>query len=97
MTSWHKKDLKSELQQTADAARAVTVKFADLMVASFGFVSALAWNDAVGSLFKPGGKLQFLNGGVWMYAVMVTLIALFVTYWRTKLMPPAAQPRPSPG
>ena len=53
----------------------------ELLIASaFGFVAALAWNDAVKSLFAKGGSLEFVSKtGVWIYPIIVTLLAVMVT------------------
>lgn len=51
-----------------------------LSTAAFGLVAALAWNEAIQSLFKEGGKLHFLSqGGVWIYALLVTVLAVIIT------------------
>ena len=56
------------------------------LISAFGLVAALAWNEAVQSLFKEGGILFFIRkSGVWAYAVFVTIIAVLVTIWITKL------------
>jgi hypothetical protein len=53
-------------------------KTSTLMMAAFGFVAALAWNDAIQSLFKTFiGEIN----QVWakfIYAVIVTLILVIV-------------------
>jgi hypothetical protein len=60
----------------------VADKLATLITAAFGFVAALAWNDAVKSLFANGGVLDvFGKYGIWFYAVLVTLIAVMITIW----------------
>lgn len=58
----------------------VVEKLAALIAAAFGLIAALAWNDAIKSLFAEGGVLYFLaKGGPWIYAVIVTIIAVFAT------------------
>ncbi|MCX6665655.1 MAG: DUF5654 family protein [Euryarchaeota archaeon] len=60
----------------------VVEKIAALMTAAFGLVAALAWNEAIGGLFKVGGPLYFLaTYGVWAYAIFVTLLAVVMTIW----------------
>jgi len=60
----------------------VIEKISALIVTAFGLVAALAWNDAIRSLFQEDGFLYFLaNGGPWIYAILVTIIAVFVTVW----------------
>ncbi|MFH1400231.1 MAG: DUF5654 family protein [Nanoarchaeota archaeon] len=60
----------------------VVEKIAALITAAFGLVAALAWNGAIQSLFAEGGPLYFLAaGGVWIYAVFVTILAVVMTIW----------------
>lgn len=60
----------------------VIEKIAALITAAFGLVAALAWNEAIGSLFKEGGALYFLaSSGPWAYAILVTVIAVVATIW----------------
>lgn len=54
-------------------------QMASLVTAGFGLVAALAWNDAIQSLFK-----LFLpeTGEVWakfIYAVLITVMVVFIT------------------
>jgi len=61
-------------------------KLAALITAAFGLVAALAWNDAIKSLFAEGGPLFFMASyGIWGYAILVTVIAVFATIWIGKL------------
>lgn len=59
----------------------VIEKLAALITAAFGLVAALAWNDAIKSLFVcPDGALCALaGGGPWVYAILVTILAVFAT------------------
>ncbi len=54
-------------------------KIAALITAAFGLVAALAWNSAIQEIFR----LVFGDqSGLWamiLYAVIVTIIAVFVT------------------
>jgi len=60
----------------------VIEKLETLLTAAFGLVAALAWNGAIASLFAEGGALSFLaGGGPWIYAILVTVIAVVVTMW----------------
>lgn len=57
-----------------------------LMTAAFGLIAALAWNEAIKGLFAEGGALFFMaKFGVWVYAIFVTLLAVMVTIWISKL------------
>ena len=66
----------------------VTEKIAALMTAAFGLVAALAWNDAIKALFAgpcgsegAGALCAFSSGGPWVYAIIVTIIAVIATIW----------------
>ncbi|MFH0986908.1 MAG: DUF5654 family protein [Candidatus Micrarchaeota archaeon] len=62
-----------------------------LMTAAFGLVAALAWNEAIKSLFAEGGALHSLaDYGPWVYAIIVTIIAVMATIWIGKLASKAA-------
>jgi hypothetical protein len=66
--------------------RNVLIKISELMTTAFGLVAALAWNQAIQSLFKEGGPLYFVSiYGIWVYALLVTFIAVFCNYldWAT--------------
>ena len=57
-------------------------KLSALMTAAFGLVAALAWNDAIKSLFAEGGPLYFMAAsGIWGYAIVVTILAVVMTIW----------------
>ena len=66
----------------------VTEKIAALITAAFGLVAALAWNDAIKSLFVgpcgtegAGALCKLSSGGPWVYAIIITIVAVFVTLW----------------
>ena len=60
----------------------VIEKLAALITAAFGLVAALAWNDAIKSLFMEGGPLYFMaTWGPWAYAIFVTILAVIMTIW----------------
>jgi uncharacterized membrane protein len=64
----------------------VLEKLTQLVTAAFGLVAALAWNDAIKSLFVEGGVLEFLSAsGQWAYAVLVTVLAVTVTIYLGRL------------
>lgn len=69
----------------------VIEKIAALVTAAFGLVAALAWNDAIKALFvgpcgtEGAGALCSLSaGGPWVYAIVVTILAVVVTIWIAK-------------
>ena len=66
----------------------VIEKVSALVIASFGLVAALAWNDAIKALFvgpcgtENAGALCMLSaGGPWVYAIFVTILAVLATIW----------------
>ena len=70
----------------------VVEKFAALITAAFGLVAALAWNDAIKALFKgpcgaegAGALCALSSGGPWVYAVIVTILAVIATIWIGKV------------
>ena len=59
----------------------VIEKLAALITAAFGLVAALAWNGAIQETFK---KIFGENGSLWsmfIYAVVVTILAVIATIW----------------
>jgi len=68
----------------------VIEKLAVLITTAFGLIAALAWNDAIRSLFAEGGPLYFLAAyGVWAYALIVTVIAVVAAVWIGKVSEPS--------
>lgn len=64
----------------------VVDKLAALITAAFGLVAALAWNDAIKSLFMEGGVLEKIaSGGPWVYAILVTIVAVVAAIWIGKI------------
>jgi hypothetical protein len=70
----------------------VIEKLAALITAAFGLVAALAWNDAIKALFvgpcgtEGAGALCMLSsGGPWVYALLVTVLAVIATIWIAKV------------
>ena len=56
------------------------------VTAAFAMIVALAWNEAIKSMFAEGGKLHFLaKQGVWVYALVVTILAVLVTVYIGKV------------
>jgi uncharacterized membrane protein len=54
-------------------------QLANLVTTAFGLVAALAWNEAIQSWFKSQEMLT--AGGPWLYAVLVSVIAVLATMW----------------
>lgn len=67
-------------------------KIAALITAAFGLVAALAWNDAIKALFVgpcgtegAGALCALSSGGPWVYAIVVTILAVIATIWIGKV------------
>jgi len=54
-------------------------KIAALVTAAFGLVAALAWNDAIKTIFKEIFGEQSTIGPMLLYAIVVTIIAVILT------------------
>ena len=54
-------------------------KIAALVTAAFGLVAALAWNDAIKTIFKEIFGDESTIGPMLLYAVIVTIIAVILT------------------
>jgi len=56
-----------------------------LATSAFGLVAALAWNEAIQSLFKQifGAKGSIIS--LFLYAIVVTIIAVWVTSKLSKI------------
>ncbi|MBC8449695.1 MAG: hypothetical protein H8D78_18335 [Chloroflexi bacterium] len=52
-------------------------KISGLIAAAFGLIAALAWNDAISAWVQSWG----IGGGPWVYAIIVTILAVLVTIW----------------
>ncbi len=52
---------------------------AALITAAFGLVAALAWNDAIKALFKSVFGANESLPAMFSYAIIVTVLAVFVT------------------
>ena len=55
-------------------------KFSELITTALGLVAALAWNDAIQSLFTEYlGSAGAALASKFIYAVLITLIVIFAT------------------
>ncbi len=70
----------------------VIEKLAALITAAFGLVAALAWNDVIKALFKgpcgtegAGALCSLSSGGPWVYAILVTILAVFASIYIGKV------------
>lgn len=77
------------VDKTKQAATDLTIRFADMIVAAGGIVAALSWNDAIKSLFAEGGVFfRFAKDGPWIAAFCITIFAILLGFWRSRLIPP---------
>ena len=58
-------------------------KFSMLITGAFGFVAALSWNSAIQGFLQS--KPYLVKFGPWVYAVFVTILAVFVTLWFARI------------
>lgn len=66
----------------------VKEKFVALITAAFGLVAALAWNAAIQQTFKDFlGESSSTLIAMFSYAIIVTIIAVFVTLWVSRINP----------
>lgn len=63
----------------------VIERFITLIAAAFGFVAALAWNSAIQETFKYFFGIQSTLIAMFVYAVLVTIIAVIITLWLSKI------------
>jgi len=72
----------NEIKETKKAAKE---KMITLILAGFGLVAALAWNDAIQTLFRILFPKSDGVVGKFIYAVLVTLIVVFITVQLKKI------------
>lgn len=82
--------LKEKVRKEADAfKREFAKKILNLMTSGFGLVAALAWNELIKEIVKEYVKPFFGESSglisLAIYAVLITLLAVFVTYNLSKL------------
>lgn len=69
--------MKKRDEQNKGLKGEIIDKVVILATSAFGFVAALAWNDAVQSIFAKLGKQTSIAGKLG-YAVVVTIVAVVV-------------------
>lgn len=70
---------KKTLEDLNTAERAIREKIITLMLGAFGLVAALAWNEAIKSLFDTVFKKQGSLIGKFLYAISVTTIIVLIS------------------
>ncbi|MFP4558276.1 MAG: DUF5654 family protein [Halobacteriota archaeon] len=56
-------------------------KFAALIVAAFGLIAALAWNDVIKTIFAQVFGAAESVSAMLAYAIIVTILAVIATIW----------------
>lgn len=83
-----KKSQHQSLSQRGDFLKKEIIdKISALITAAFGLVAALAWNDAIKSAIESLGLTAY---GPWLYAIVVTVIAVVATIWIGRIAAKAA-------
>jgi len=72
-------------QILSEAKKAAKEKMITLILAGFGLVAALAWNDAIQSLFKTIFPQTQELIGKFVYAVLVTFIVVIMSLQLQKI------------
>jgi hypothetical protein len=68
----------------------LTIRFADTLVTASGIVAALTVVEFIKSWFAVGGFLhRFAASGPGIAALITTLIAFGIGFWRVRLLPAA--------
>ena len=76
------------IQELPKAVWKFNKAFADLMISSLGFVSALTWSNYLSSLFQKGGSLQKVgNQGLLWVAIFITIVSYIGTVLYTSMYP----------
>ncbi len=65
--------------------RDVVEKLAVLITTAFGLVAALAWNEAIQTIFKNIYGTGSSVSALLIYAIIVTVIAVLATIWIGKM------------
>jgi uncharacterized membrane protein YuzA (DUF378 family) len=69
----------------------VVEKLAALITAAFGLVAALAWNTAIQSVFKAVFGDSSSMSAMFIYAILVTIMAVYATVQIGKLSEKASK------
>jgi hypothetical protein len=85
------RQVKALETQTRDTGVAFLATVTTLVTSAFGFVAALAWNDAIQAFFKqitpfsPNGTSWGLVISNFSYALFITVVVVFVIFQLTNL------------
>lgn len=80
-----KKEIKEAQKEIKEVQREFKERTATLILAGFGMIAALAWNEAIKSLFEAylpkSGELL----GKFLYAAVITLIVVVISRYLGKI------------
>jgi len=74
--------MKNEIKETKREFKEKTIT---LILGGFGLVAALAWNEAIKSLFETFFPKESALIGKFIYAIIVTIIVAVVSSQLTKI------------
>ncbi len=73
------------IKELNEAKKAIQAKTITLILGGFGLVAALAWNEAIKSLFETIFKKQGSLISKFLYAIIVTIIIVLISLRLQKL------------
>lgn len=85
-------EVKSEVNTLSST---VIEKVSTLIISAFGFVAALAWNNAIQKVIALFLATSNEVAGLLTYAVIVTVIAVIITVYLTRLSQRVTGPKNS--
>jgi hypothetical protein len=67
----------------------ITVRMADLVVTALSVVFGLSLNEAIQTLFVPGGLFgKYSKYGPWITMLVILAVAIAFGFWRARLVAP---------
>jgi len=69
----------TSIKEIKKAQRAIQDKILTLILAGFGLVAALAWNDAIQTLFSVLFPRSDGAVGKFVYAIIITVLVVIIT------------------
>ena len=77
--------LEKVKKETEAVKKEFKEKTLTLILGGFGLVAALAWNEAIKSLFETLLPKSSALIGKFVYAIIVTVIVVFISYFLRKV------------
>lgn len=71
-------------REQEEIKKEVNDKMVTLITSAFSLVAALAWNETIKTIFQRVFGTAQTVWAMLIYAVLVTIIAVWITYWITK-------------